>query len=302
MSLHPLALAFMNLPFVAASKPICDLSVQEARAQFLEFQKFMPVGEPVAKVEDIEIPGPRGPIPARVYTPSGSGPFPVTLFFHGGGWVIGDLNGQDADCRSLANGAGSIVISVNYHHAPEYKFPMPVEDAYEATLWVSNNAMDFNGDGARLAVSGISAGGNLAAVVSLMARDRLTPAIKFQLLIVPVTDYSFNTSSYKENGEGYVLTKGVMQWFWSHYLTSPEDGANPYASPLRAPDLKGLPPAFIVTAQYDPLRDEGQAYAARLRNAGVPVLEQCYEGMIHMVQGPVALADMARELHSALAV
>jgi acetyl esterase len=299
MPLHPLAKAFLNLPFVTSSKRLSDLTVQEARAQFLAFQEFAPAGEAMAKVEDREIPGPIGPIPVRIYTPTGSGPFPVTVFFHGGGWVVGDLNGQDADCRSLAHGSCSIVISVNYRHAPEFKFPVPVEDAYAATLWVSHNAASFNGDGAQLAVSGMSAGGNLAAAVSLMAKDRKTPALKFQLLIVPVTNYAFDTSSYTENGKDYILTKGEMEWFWSHYLQTPDDGVNPYASPLRATDFTGLPPAFVATAQYDPLRDEGLAYAAKLRDAGVAVTYRCYEGMIHMVQGPQAMADMTEALRRA---
>jgi acetyl esterase len=299
MPLHPLAKAFTDLPFVTSSKRLSNLTIQEARAQFLAFQEFAPAGEAMARVEDREIPGPIGPIPLRIYTPIGSGPFPVTVFFHGGGWVVGDLNGQDADCRSLAHGACSIVVSVNYRHAPEFKFPVPVEDAYAATLWISRNAASFNGDGTRLAVSGMSAGGNLAAAVSLMAKDRKTPALKFQLLIVPVTNYAFDTSSYAENGEDYILTKGEMEWFWSHYLQNPDDGANPYASPLRAPDLTGLPPAFVSTAQYDPLRDEGLAYAARLRDAGVAVTDRCYEGMIHMVQGPQAMVDMTEALRQA---
>ena len=166
-------------------------------------------------------PGPAGGVPARVYTPAGEGPFPLCVYFHGGGWVIGDLDSQDADCRAIANGAPCIVVSVNYRHAPEHKFPAAAEDAYRATLWVADNGEHLLGDGTRLAVCGMSAGANLAAVTALMARDRGRPHIKYQALIVPVTNYAFDTASYKENGEGYLLTRQSMQWFWALYLAIP---------------------------------------------------------------------------------
>ncbi len=302
MSLDPLAKAFLELPFMESSKPLHELSVRQARRQFADQGKFMPPGEPVAKVEDVNIPGPVDDIPARIYTPEGAGPFPACLYFHGGGWVVGDLESQDADCRTLANGAACVVVSVNYRHAPEHTFPAAVEDAYRATEWVTANAARLNTDAARLAVSGMSAGGNLAAVVALMARDRGGLEIKYQVLIVPVTNYAFDTKSYEENGEGYVLTRQGMQWFWAHYLATPADGANPYASPLRAPDLHGLPPALVITAEHDPLRDEGRAYADRLREAGVEVSYRCYKGMLHMFHGPAALPDTAKRLRSALAL
>jgi acetyl esterase len=190
---------------------------------------------------------------------------------------------------------------VNYRHAPEHKFPAAVEDAYRATQWAADNAESFKGDAGRVAVAGMSAGGNLAAAVALTARDRGYPVIRHQVLIVPVTNYAFDTKSYEENGDGYLLTRQVMQWFWAHYLASPEDGANPLASPLRAPDLRGLPPASILTAEYDPLRDEGRAYAERLREAGVPVFYQCHEGMLHMFHGTQALRNTAKRLRLALA-
>jgi acetyl esterase len=285
-----------------SSKPLHTLSVQEARKQFADQGRLMPPGEPVAKVEDLPIAGPGGPIPVRIYTPEGSGPFPVYVYFHGGGWVIGDLDSQDADCRAVANGAACVVVSVNYRHAPEHKFPAAVEDAYRATQWVADNAGSLAGDAARLAVGGMSAGGNLAAVVALMARDRGSPRIVYQVLTVPVMNYAFDTESYRENGEGYVLTRQAMEWFWAHYLATPADGTNPYASPLRAPDLRGLPPAFVVTAEYDPLRDEGRAYAERLREAGVAVSYECYGGMLHMFHGPQALPDIAQRLRSAFAL
>ena len=302
MPLHPLAQAFLELPFIKAMKPLHTLSVEEARKEFTEQGKFMPPGEPVAQVEDLTIPGPDADIPVRIYTPGGAGPFPIFVYFHGGGWVLGDLDAQDAECRALTNAAVCVVISVNYRHGPEHKFPAAAEDAYRATKWVGDHASRVNGDAARLAVGGVSSGGNLAAVVALMARDRGSPPIKYQVLIVPITNHAFDTKSYQENGEGYVLTRQVMQWFWAHYLRTPADGANPYASPLRATDLRGLPPAFVTTAEYDPLRDEGQAYAERLREAGAVVSYRCYEGMLHMFHGPQALHDMADKLRSAFAL
>ena len=301
MALHPLAKAFLQLPFMKSSKPLNTLSVRQAREQFAEQGTFMPPGEPVAEVEDLFIPGPAGDIPARLYRPKDEGKLPVCVYFHGGGWVIGDLDSQDADCRAIANGSGCIVVSVNYRHAPEHRFPAAVEDAYLATRWVAENGGRLKGDAARLAVCGMSAGGNLAAVTALMARDRGHPRISYQVLIVPVTNYAFDTPSYEENGEDYVLTRRDMEWFWAHYLANPGDGADPYASPLRAPDLRGLPPAFVMTAEYDPLRDEGRAYADRLKEAGVPVSYQCRKGMVHMFHGPKALRDVARRLRTGLA-
>lgn len=299
MPLHPLAQAFLNLPFMKDAKPLHALSVREAREEFAKQAGFMPPGEAVAKVEDLSVPGPDGNIPTRIYTPEGGGPFPICMYFHGGGWVIGDLDSQDADCRAIANAAGCVVFSVNYRHAPEHKFPAAAEDAYSATKWAAENAGRVKVDAARLAVAGMSAGGNLAAVVTLMARDRGLPRIKYQVLIVPATNYAFDTKSYQENGEDYLLTREGMRWFWAHYLRTPADGENPYASPLRAANLSGLPPALVMTAEYDPLRDEGHAYAERLREAGVAVSYRCYEGMLHMFHGPQALKDIADHLKSA---
>jgi len=300
MPLHPLAKAFLELPFMKSEKPLHTLSVGEARQQFADQLRYMPPGEPVAKVEDTAIPGPPD-IPVRIYTPEGDGPFPICVYFHGGGWVVGSLDSQDVDCRVIANAARSVVVSVNYRHAPEHKFPAAVEDAYRATQWAADNGEHITGDAARLVVAGMSAGGNLAAAVALMARDKGGPRISCQLLIVPVTNHAFDTRSYRENGEGYVLTREGMQWFWAHYLASPADGNDPYASPLRATNLEGLPPALVLTAEYDPLRDEGQAYAERLSEAGVAVSYHCHEGMVHMFHGPDALRETATRLRAALA-
>lgn len=302
MSLHPLAGAFIEQYLASGGRPICSMSVEEARRSSGEMFAMAPPGPLVAKVENICIPGPGDDIPIRVYTPEGFGllsevgRLPVLVYFHGGGWVVGDVEAQDADCRTMANGADCIVVSVDYCLAPENKFPAPAEDAYAATRWVAENAARLGGDETRIAVGGGSAGGNLAAVVALMARDRGGPSLVCQVLTVPVTNRDFDTKSYRENGEGYVLTRDEMMWFWDHYLSSDDEADHPYASPLRAPDLSGLPPAFIQTAEYDPLRDEGRAYADRLKAVGVPVEYRCYEGMIHMVLGPEAMDDVTTYL------
>ena len=301
MPLHPLAQAFLDLPLVAEAKPLCSMSVEECRRTSAEMFSQGPPGEPVGSVEDLSIAGPAGDIPLRVYRPEGEGPFPLLVLFHGGGWVVGDLESQDVDSRAIANAAKCVVVSVDYCLAPEHKFPAPAEDAYRATCWVAENSLLLGCNGGPVAVAGMSAGGNLAAVVALMARDRGGPSIACRILNVPVTDYSFDTESYRENGEGYVLTRAEMEWFWQHYLSTPEDGAHPYASPLRAPDLSGLPAALVQTSEYDPLRDEGRAYAERLSAAGVPVSYTCYQGMLHMVQGPEALNETASYVKQAFA-
>jgi acetyl esterase len=291
MPLDPLAQAFLDQHEAAGFRPMCSLSVEEARRVSAEMFASAPPGDPVAGVEDMRIPGAGGHIPVRVYTPTEQAPLPILVYFHGGGWVVGDLESQDADCRAIANAAGCIVVSVDYRLAPEHKFPAAADDAYQATCWVAKNGACLGGDGAPVAVGGTSAGGNLAAVVALMARDRGGPTLACQLLTVPVTDRESATESYCENGQGYVLTDEEMGWFWDHYLAAPEDGGHPYASPLRAPDSSGLPPALVQTAEYDPLRDEGRAYAEKLSAAGVPVTYRCYEGMLHMVLGPRAMTD-----------
>lgn len=300
MPLHPLAKAFLEQREAMGVRPVAELSVDAAREQAVRVALAMGTGEPVAHVEDRLIPGPNGNIPARIYTPQGQSPFPLLVYFHGGGWVVGNLETVDLFCRMMTNAGGCIIASVNYRHAPEHKFPIPAEDAYAATQWIGRHAETFGGDAARMAVGGTSAGGNLAAVVAQMARDRGTPSFIYQLLIVPVTDYNFETESYRESAEGYGLTADAMRWYWKHYLRRDEDKHNPYASPLRAHSLRGLPPAFVATAEFDPLRDEGEAYAARLPAEDVPTAQKRYEGMIHAFLGPQANADMAEALRKAL--
>jgi acetyl esterase len=308
MALDPQARAILEQMTAAGNPPIEDVSVEEARQASAAMAEMQGAPEPVAKVEDRNLPGPGGDIPVRIYVPDGKGPLPVLAYFHGGGWVVGGIESSDSLCRTLANAAGCIVVSVDYRLAPEHPFPAAADDAYAATRWIAANAAGFGGDPSRLAVSGDSAGGNLAAVVSLMARDRREPAIRFQLLIYPVTDAACDSPSYSENADGYFLTKAAMRWFWNHYVPNDTDRMHAYASPLHAGNFADLPPALVITAEFDPLRDEGERYAERLRAAGVPVQLARYDGMIHgfftmgsvLDQGRTAVARAAAALREAL--
>jgi acetyl esterase len=224
---------------------------------------------PVHAVENRSIPGPAGDIPVRIYRPSGAETLPVVMWLHGGGWVIGSLDSHDQLCRLLCDESGAIVVSVEYRLAPEAKFPAAVDDAVAAWTWVNAHAHDLGGDPARVAVGGDSAGGNLAAVVSLVARDEKLARPRLQLLVYPVTDYEFDSPSMIDNAKGYFLEADGMRWFFDHYARTPADFADPRMSPMRAPDLAGLPPAVVITAEFDPLRDQGEAYGKRLQDAGV---------------------------------
>ncbi len=252
-------------------------------------------GPELSRVEMQELDGPAGKISVRVYTPAGEDPKPGLVYFHGGGFVVCDLDSHDATCRELAAGADCVVVSVDYRLAPEAKFPAAPEDCYAATQWVSFEAKRLGIDPARLAVAGDSAGGNLAAVVAMMCRDRGSPALIHQLLIYPVTDHRFDTPSYKDNGSGYFLTENLMRWFWHHYLESEADGDDPLASPLRADDLSRLPSATVLTAEFDPLRDEGFAYSKRLEAAGVATTYTNYPGVFHGFFGMTAQIPRARQ-------
>jgi acetyl esterase len=251
-------------------------------------------GPEVARVEDRKIPGPGPDVPVRIYTPDGRGPFPVLVWFHGGGWVVGDLETADGTARRLTAQAGCVVVSVDYRLAPEARFPAAPEDCYAVTQWVAGNAGSINAGPGRIAVGGDSSGGNLAAVVSLMARDRGGVPPVFQLLVYPVIARDFETGSYRQNGEGYGITMDSMKWYWDLYLTNEADASNPYAAPLLAKDLSGLPPALVITAEFDPLRDEGEAYAKRLQEAGNTVMYLRYDGMIHGFFGMPAFIDRGR--------
>ncbi len=256
-------------------------------------------GPEVAHVEERRIPGPAGEIPVRAYRPAGSRPLPLLVYFHGGGWTVCSLDTHDATCRNLANAAGCAVLSVDYRLAPEAKFPAAPEDCYAATRWAAENAAALGADAGAIAVGGDSAGGNLATVVSRLARERGGPPLAHQLLIYPATDLTFEKTydSYVENADGYFLTLAMMHWFTDHYLAGPEDARSPLASPLLAgnDELAGLPPATVLTAEFDPLRDEGEAYAARLREAGVPVEVKRWDGMIHGFFSMTDTLDRAKE-------
>jgi acetyl esterase len=281
MPLDPQMRAYLDQMAALNSTPMHNFPPEMVRQGMLLELANASEPEPVAHIENQVIAGPQGEIPIRIYTPTGDGPFPLLVFFHGGGWVIGNLDTHDNVCRNLTNAAGCIVVSVDYHLAPEYKFPAAPEDCFAATQWVVANASQLNGDTSRIAVGGDSAGGNLAAVVALMARDQGGPALVFQLLIYPVTDATGSSPSMIENAEGYGLTREDMIWFTNHYLNNEDEQRNPLASPLLAPDLSGLPPALIISAEYDPLRDEAELYAQRLQDAGVPVKTTRYSGAIH---------------------
>lgn len=241
--------------------------------------------EPVALVRDLSAPRPDGgALPLRLYRGADTGnaeSLPVLVYFHGGGWVIGDIDSHDPVCRHLANRARCAVVSVDYRLAPEHKFPAAVEDCFAATGWVAREGAALGVDPLRLAVGGDSAGGNLAAVVSLLARDRSGPRIGFQVLIYPAVDAAMDHPSIQRFAEGHFLTRAMMEWFYAQYLRNPEDIDDWRASPLRAADLAGLPPAFIATAGYDPLCDEGDAYARRLERCGVPVRLRHHAAQIH---------------------
>nr|WP_254612853.1 alpha/beta hydrolase [Brevibacillus sp. HB1.1] len=262
--------------------PLHKLEPQAVRDIFAQIPAVEVELAPLAKVEDKLIPaGADAEINIRMYTPEGQGPFPLFVYYHGGGWVIGDLETVDASCRMLAHLSGRIVVSVDYRLAPEHKFPVPVADSYAALKWVSENASSINGSASDLVVGGDSAGGNLSTVLSLLAKDQNGPAIKAQVLIYPVTDMRFDSPSYMEFQEGFGLNRDLMLWFSNHYINHEYDKGNPYVAPLSARDLSNLPPAIVITAECDVLRDEGIAYAERLKNAGVKVEAVCEKGLVH---------------------
>jgi len=292
MPLHPQVKTVLDL-MSKAGPPMHHLTPEKAREQILAMRANKGDVEPVGKVEDRTIKGPGGNIPIRIYTPNGRGPFPLLVYFHGGGWVVGSIETVDASCRSLTNLANCITVSVDYRLAPEHKFPAAPDDCYAATTWTALNAASIHGDPARMAIGGESAGANLAAAVALMAQERGAPSIALQLLLYPVIDRNANLPSSRENGEGYFLTTEMMGWFWNHYLRNDADGENPLASPLRAKRLAGIAPAAIYTAEFDPLRDEGAEYAKKLREAGIAVEYKCQEGLIHGYMGMAKAVEPA---------
>ncbi|HEV8584679.1 MAG TPA: alpha/beta hydrolase [Methylomirabilota bacterium] len=285
MALDPQARNVIDLVIKSGRPPYHQLSPKDARQMFRETRPAStPPAPEIGAVREVKASGPLGEIPLRVYRPAGvpaATRLPVYVYFHGGGWVIGDLETHDVVCRQITAESGVCVISVDYRLAPEHKFPASVDDAWAATRWIAAHAADLGVDGAKVAVGGDSAGGNLAAVVALLARDGGSPPIALQVLIYPVTDLSAESQSYTDLADGYMLTRDSMRWFKAQYLTKEEDAADWRVSPLRAPSLAGVAPALVITAGYDPLRDEGEAYARRLREAGVGVDAVCFGGMIH---------------------
>jgi acetyl esterase/lipase len=308
MALDPTAKELLD-EVRASGRPNAHLlPVAEARVNFEALFASLGPGEEVEEVRDLSIPVGGTSIPARSYRPAGTGALPVVAYYHGGGWLLGSIDAYDLVCRALANAAGAIVVSVGYRLAPEHRYPTAVEDAYNATRWIAENAGDLGGDRNRIAVAGDSAGGNLAAVVALQARDLTRPRLSFQLLVYPVTTCDLD-AGFDMAYEGYFLYRDELQWHQDNYLTSPELARDWRVSPLDAPDHAGLPPAFVLTAECDPLHRQGELYAERLRAAGVEVELREYPAMIHgffgldMVfdQAAAAMRDAGEALRAALA-
>jgi len=285
VSLDPDAAAVLNAFREAGRSPYETLSPAEARQMYLAGRVVTnPEPPTLASVEALTIPGPAGSIPARIYKPLklrvANGLSPCLVFFHGGGWVIGDLDSHDVVCRTIADEGQLMVVSVDYRLAPEHRFPSAVDDAIAATQWISKNASSFGADPAQLFVGGDSAGGNLAAVVAINARTE-GPRLAGQVLIYPATDFSMSHPSHSEPETSALLTHSVIRWFRDHYLNGADGIGDWRASPARVQNLSGLPPAFVLTAGADPLRDEGDEFAVRLGNAGVPVVYRTYPGQFH---------------------
>ena len=296
MPLHPQAAVFLDQLARLNSPSMEELPIGLTRRALLLGSEVKLAPADLAKIETKTIPGPDGgELRVRIYWPHGTGPFGACLYFHGGGWVLNDIDTHDDVARRLTEASGCVFVSVDYRLSPEHKYPAAIEDGYAALQWVHEHATELNVDSARVAVCGDSAGGNIAAVLCLMSRDRGGPPIAFQALIYPITDCDFDRPSYRDNADGYFLTAKQMKWFWNHYVSSPEQMLEPYASPIRAASLRGLPPALIQTAEFDPLRDEGEAYADALRDAGVPVMRHRYDGLIHAFVKRVDQFDAALE-------
>jgi acetyl esterase len=303
MPLDPQVQGLLEAMAAQGMPPFHQMTVAQAREVAYAFVDLQGDTEEVAEVREVSVFVDGGAVAVRVYRPDAPGPLPLVVYFHGGGWVIGDLDVADKPCRSLANAARAVVASVDYRRAPEHRFPTASEDSYAATTWLVEHAADFGADARDVTVCGDSAGGNLAAAVTLMARDRGGVPITRQVLLYPVTSPAEGSpfGSYVENADGYLLTAGDMHWFWKQYLRSPEDGKHPYAAPLETADLTGLPPAFVTVCEFDPLRDEGIAYADRLEKAGVPVTLNRIDGAVHGIFWLAGAVALGRDLIGAAA-
>jgi acetyl esterase len=291
MPLHPQVQPLVDAMAAMDGPKLHEMEPAAARAMFEAMRMAPPELPELASVTDAEVPSPDGhAIPVRVYVPKDVEQPPVVVYFHGGGWVIGSIESHDAPCRELAARSGCAVVSVDYRLAPETKYPGPLDDCLAATEWAAKSGHEHGFDGNRLVVAGDSAGGNLAAAVTLLAKHRGgTPAIAGQVLVYPATDLTLSHPSIEENGEGYFLTADAMRWFTGHY--GGDAATDPLVSPILAEDLSGLPPALVLTAEFDPLRDEGEAYAAKLQAAGVPTTLRRFDGQIHGFLGMYAMLD-----------
>ncbi len=301
MPVDPQVQALLDEMVAMGAQPYEELTVAEARVAARAFLDLQGEPEEVASVEHCFIPGPTADLPVRIYTPEGEGPFPGLVYFHGSGWVVLNIEICDTTMRALANSTGCVVVAVNYQKAPEHPFPQPFDDCWAATLWTFENAEALNLDTSRIGVIGDSAGGNLAAAVCLRARDEGAPKLAYQALIYPAVEHGWDTASAHENAEGYLLQRESMHWFWDHYVPDKSLATDWRVSPLLADDHSGLPPAFIATAEFDPLRDDGRAYHVKLHEAGVPVTYVEYDGMIHGFYWMQGIADGAKRLHADLA-
>ncbi len=297
MTVHPQAQAVLDKTATMDAPPFYRLSPTEARRVYDSSPDFSAAPEPVAHVEDVTIPGPGGPLEARIYR-SGAGAAeapPLLLYLHGGGWVMGGIDPVDSPLRALANRSGAVICSLAYRLAPETPFPGPLEDVLAALSWLAGEAPGLGADGERIVVGGDSAGGNLAAAAALSARQGRVPRPAGQILIYPVMDFDFDTASYREHAEGFGLTRESMRWYWDCYAST-EARSDPLAAPLQAADLAGLPPALVISAEHDVLRDEAEAYARRLEAAGVPVTLSRYDGMVHGFFRMAGAVDAGSEL------
>ena len=294
MPLHPQVQPLLDAMNAMEGPKLHEMTPEEARAMFEAMRAAPPDPPELRSVEDHKVPSPDGHIiPIRVYRPIDGGDTPpVLVYFHGGGWVIGSIESHDAPCREIAARSGCAVVSVEYRLSPETTFPGPLDDCFAATQWVAANGAEIGVDGHRLSVGGDSAGGNLAAAVTLLAKQRGGPPITSQVLVYPATDHGYGTQSSIDNAEGYMLTMDAMHWFTGHYLGGDlTKVVDPLASPLRAEDLSGLPPALVITAEFDPLRDEGEAYGRKLQEAGVATTIHRYDGQIHGFFGLFPMLD-----------